>query len=152
MQRDDVADTLGIYQVMAKYSYHWDQADVDELVELFAPECHADYPAVTCDGRQEVRAYAESYFAGETNIKDSFHVTANPWVEIEESGERATGRWHFLGAYELDSVGAAWIMGFYENAFAKHDAEWVIDDLSFSPKYVSPYDAGWVNEPFPQRE
>lgn len=152
MQQDVVADTLGIYQVMSKYSYYWDKADVEGLVALFAPDCHADYPAVTCEGREEVRAYAEEYFAGETDIQDSFHVTANPWVDVDADREHATGRWHFLGAYELESVGAAWIMGFYENAFAMHDGEWVIDELSFAPKYVSPYDAGWVEQPFPPRD
>jgi hypothetical protein len=147
MDPDELADTLAVEQTMSKYSLFWDRERADDLVELFAPDCLAEYPARTCDGRQAVREYVEEYFAGETQIQDSFHVTANPWVAVD--GDAADGRWHFLGAYTLRDVGAAWVMGFYDNTFTRDGGSWRIDHLQFEPKYVAPYDAGWAEQPFP---
>jgi len=146
MDQKSVAATLTIQRLMSKYSLYWDRQDLEGLVGLFAPDCVARYPARTCEGKEDVRAYATAYFAGEAGIEDSFHVLANPWIEPD--GDTATGRWHFVGAYTLEGVGAAWVFGFYENEFERRDGEWRISTLEFEPKYVTPYDQGWVEQPF----
>lgn len=146
MDQESVADTLEIQRLMSKYSLFWDRQDLEGLVSLFAPDCVARYPARTCEGRDAVREYATAYFAGEEGIEDSFHVLANPWIEPD--GDATVGRWHFVGAYTLEGVGAAWVLGFYENEFERRDGEWRISTLDFAPKYVTPYDQGWAEQPF----
>lgn len=146
MDVDEIGATLEVLRLMAKYERYYDTKVLDPLVELFHEDCTVDYDVFgRLDGREEVREFLEAYHAGETEVKDCFHMLANPWIEVD--GDEAIGRWHFFGAYTLRSAGACWLVAFYDISFTKiHDA-WSIEELDWEAKYVTPYEDGWEETP-----
>lgn len=146
MDVDEIGATLEVLRLMAKYERYYDTKVLDPLVELFHEDCTVDYDVFgRLDGREEVRAFLEAYHAGETEVEDCFHMLANPWIEVD--GDEAIGRWHFLGAYVLEGVGACWLMAFYDIRFVRVDGDWRIKDLDWEAKYVTPYADGWEHQP-----
>jgi hypothetical protein len=139
-------DAWKISNVMSRYELYYDTKELEPLLDLFTEDCSVRYDHFgSLEGIDAMEEYLKEYFSGELIVQDSFHMLANPWIEVD--GSSAEGRWHFFGAYELEDVGASWWMGFYENEFRKVDGEWKISDLDWSSKYTTSYSEGWVDEP-----
>lgn len=142
----EVADTLAIVKVMSKYGTYWDGKDLEGVLSLMTDDVRTDYGVFGAyEGKDEVVGYAKPFFAGETAFQDWFHVFTNPWIEID--GDRARGRWNFLGTYVFEEVGAAWLVGRYDNTFRKVAGDWKFSEITLEFKYVSPYDEGWAEVP-----
>ena len=149
MDSTEAIATLEIQQVMSRYERHFDKHELEPLLDLFVEGCRAEYGGTVMEGKAELEEFIEGSFAGETGVEDSFHMVMNPWIEVD--GDRATGRWHFLGAYTLASVGAAWLTGFYEVSFRREDGDWRIETLEFEEKWTTPYEDGWAETPRVER-
>jgi hypothetical protein len=135
-----------ISNVMSKYELYYDKKELDGLLKLFTEDCSVRYDHFgSLDGLDEMESYLKEYFSGELVVQDSFHMLANPWIEV--NGKEATGKWHFFGAYLLDDVGATWFMGFYDNQFEKIDDDWKISSLDWESKYTTPHSDGWDKTP-----
>lgn len=142
----EAAEAFEVSNVMSKYELYYDKKELEPLVDLFVDDCTVRYDHFgQLEGKNEMREYLKDYFAGDLVVQDSFHMLANPWIEV--TGSEATGRWHFFGAYILEDIGAAWFMGFYENEFRKQDDGWKIASLDWESKYTTPYAEGWEKEP-----
>lgn len=145
----DASATLAVANVMASYGRAWDTRDLDLLLSVLTDDCTLDYTLFgELEGTAEITSFAREYFAGETVFQDWFHLFANPWITID--GDRADGRWHFLGVYTFEDVGATWQAGFYDVRFTREADGWKIADLTLEYKYVTPYDDGWAEEPIAQ--
>jgi hypothetical protein len=149
---EEMADVLAIQKLMGRYNRYWDEGhhiddyDVEPLVSLFHDDCRADWgPLGTVEGKEELREGAKADLGGETAKQDSFHAFMNPWIEV--NGDEATGKFHFLGAYVMDDIGATWLFGMYDIDFVKEGDEWKILDLVLDFKWITSHEEGWVEEP-----
>lgn len=131
---------------MSRYELYYDKKELEPLLDLFTEDCTVRYDHFgELQGKEEMRDYLKDYFAGNLVVQDSFHMLANPWIEVD--GDEAQGRWHFFGAYIVEDVGASWWMGFYDNRFRKEGGDWMISNLDWESKWTTSYAEGWAEEP-----
>lgn len=70
----------------------------------------------------------------------------NPIIDV--NGDEATGTW-YAEIPSITGVGEAiWLQGTYELGFRRVDGEWKISKYTFDFTYATPYDQGWVEQPF----
>ena len=83
-----VEDLAAIQQLFVDYGHHLDRGDLDAYSELFADEGEVLLgPLGRAKGREEIRALMEPVLAGTTG--NSFHLIANPVVDLAEGADRA---------------------------------------------------------------
>lgn len=146
MNTNETAAVIEISNVMSQYELYYDKKELEPLLDLFVDDCLVRYDHFgELNGIEEMEEYLEDYFSGELLVQDSFHMLANPWIEVD--GDQAMGKWHFFGAYILEDIGAAWFLGFYDNEFQKEAGDWKIANLDWESKFTTPYSEGWEKEP-----
>lgn len=57
-----------IHQMVERQAQAWSTADVEQIVADFAPDCLFVVPGQRLQGREQVRALADSYFANHENV------------------------------------------------------------------------------------
>ncbi len=130
--------------------YRWDYLGDDgkplDAIERFCTEdvIYDAGPLGRTEGKQAFKEAAEKVFAEELLFTQ--HMRHNPVVTVH--GDEATGKWYA----EIPSITgdgkALWLQGTYELGFRRVDGEWKISKYTFAFTYATPYEKGWVKQPF----
>jgi len=127
----------------ARYARFCDDAYNAELIApLFAEEAIWDGGVL---GRYEGRQAIREFFSNASSVMPfAIHHITNPEIEIDASGDRATGRWR-LWQPCIHAVGeqALWMAGSYRDRYRREGDGWVFEDVLINLEMLSPYEAGW---------
>ena len=77
-------------------------------------------------------------------ISFSQHMVMNPVIKVE--GERATGRWYFIGPFTFGETTAKWQAVRYEDDYVKVNGEWKIQHLRAQVRMSTDYETSWANQ------
>ncbi|NJN51618.1 MAG: nuclear transport factor 2 family protein [Gammaproteobacteria bacterium] len=96
-------------------------------------------------GKAQGHAAIRELFQGfQKMMSYSQHMVMNPIIEI--SGDRATGRWYFLGPFTFrEGNQAKWQAARYREDYVKVNGEWKIQHLRVKgPRMSADYRKGWA--------
>jgi len=77
----------------------------------------------------------------------ALHYTIAPSISVSDDIQSATGRWYLWQPCTLNEH-AILIAGIYNEEYRRDEGEWRISRLELTPHMASPYEAGWVKQPF----
>ncbi|AGB38730.1 nuclear transport factor 2 family protein [Natronococcus occultus] len=141
----ELLDKQAISELIHKLLYLSDENDWDAGFELVTDDVIAETPYGSADGKDDFRELSEEIFA---EFQFSRHMLHNGLIEID--GGKATGKWYGEIPILTTDGEAEWILGIYEHEFRRVDGEWKLSKYTFDPTYVTPYDEGWAEQPFPE--
>ncbi|HEX7893726.1 MAG TPA: nuclear transport factor 2 family protein [Terriglobales bacterium] len=146
------------------------RAEIHDLVIRYARACDvgndpvrlrplfADDATWTCKGfgtymGGDQCALGLKGIAGE-KIWWSLHNMISPQIEIDPSGEEASGFWYLWEAATIPNehdgkAEAYWIGGTYEARFRRQDGRWLFSKIELILDMASPITEGWVKKRFP---
>ena len=82
------------------------------------------------------------------------HELTTPVIEVSKDGQTARGMWYTWGAntflHPEQGVIAVWQVIKYNHKFVKEDGKWKFWDYRAHLVFRSPFDKGWVKEPYIQ--
>jgi len=141
-------DKEAIRDLMHTWFYLVDEGKAVEALDRFTTE------DVTFDGgslgkedsKEEWREMTEVIFREELLL--TRHLVSNGIVELD--GDKAYGKWYLHCPTINENDEAIWIQGTYNIDFHRVDGEWKVSSFNLDPTYVSPYDKGWAEQPFPE--
>ena len=92
-------------------------------------------------GHDEIRALFTRF---QQSISFSQHMVMNPIIEID--GDRASGRWYFLGPFTMtEGNQAKWQAARYREDYVKVNGQWKIAHLRVKgPAFSADYEKGWA--------
>lgn len=130
--------------------YRWDYLGDDgkplDAIERFCTEdvIYDAGPLGRTEGKQAFKEAAKKVFDEELLFTQ--HMRHNPVIQV--NGDEATGKWYA----EIPSITgdgkAIWLQGTYELGFRRVEGEWKISKYTFEFTYATPYEKGWVEQPF----
>jgi len=140
-------DKDAIKELVYRWDYLTDERfSSDELIERFCTDdvVYDAGPLGRAEGKEAFKAAAEKVWS------DGFlftrHMRHNPVIAVD--GDEATGKWYAeIPSITIDDE-ALWIQGTYELGFRRVDGEWKISKYTFAFTYATPYEKGWVKQPF----
>ncbi|ELY54912.1 hypothetical protein C491_17484 [Natronococcus amylolyticus DSM 10524] len=100
----------------------------------------------TADDRDGWRDWAETVW--KENMAASWHMLHNPLIEVD--GDEATGRWRVEEALVTTEGDAVWAQGTYDHEYRRVDGAWKCSSWTFTVSYLTPYEQGWAEQPFPE--
>ncbi len=99
-------------------------------------------------GRMEGKEAIRQFFAQVSeSVTFSLHYLMGPTIEIGASGEEATGHWYTFETLTVDGR-AVWLAATYDDDYMKRDGRWRFRHVRTEIFYMTPYESGWVKEPF----
>jgi len=144
----NLIDKEAIREMMNEWFYLVDDSNAVEALDRFTTE------DVTFDGGSLGKADSKEEWIEMTKVifKEELlftrHLVSNEIIRIE--GDKATGRWYLNCPTINGNDEALWIHGTYHIDFRKVNGEWKVSSFNFDPTYVTPYDKGWAEQPFPE--
>ena len=75
------------------------------------------------------------------------HYQCGHLIEIEASGVEAQGTWYGFETPMLDGR-AVWGAFTYRDRYRKVGGRWLIAEMEQTTHFLTPYESGWVKEPF----
>ncbi|ELY93543.1 hypothetical protein C482_19134 [Natrialba chahannaoensis JCM 10990] len=141
----ELLDKQAISELIRKFVYLSDENDWDAEFELVTDDVIAETPFGSAEGKDDFRETTAEIFA---EFQFSRHMLHNGLIEID--GDEATGQWYGEIPILTTDGEAEWILGMYEHEFRRVDGEWKLSKYTFDPTYVTPYDEGWAEQPFPE--
>ena len=74
----------------------------------------------------------------------AMHVFVNPAIDIDPSGERATGRWvHHLFVTQDDTRTPVHGLGYTEDRYRRFDGHWLFSRVETRFKFLVPFTQPW---------
>ena len=132
MNIDDVVNIEEIKKLKNLYSYYWDGAEVDKLIDLFTDDGACQFGAKYGNwaGKQAVRAgftgLLESHSANGRLPFQVIHAFANPVIDIT-GPDSATGRWFLMEFTTTEGESnPPRNFGLYHDTYRKVQGEWKI--------------------------
>lgn len=96
-------------------------------------------------GRDIIREFCRIGFPPAMSF--SIHTLHNPRIEI--NGDTATGKWYWQASLTWAATDeAVWQAGIYDDKYVRTAEGWKIKEKVITFLYSTPYDKGWVKEPF----
>jgi ketosteroid isomerase-like protein len=142
-----VLDKDAIKEMVYKNYYPLDEGNVADFMEMFTEDATFDAgPFGSAEGKAAITEMIETLFDEE--ILFSRHMLHNPVVEVD--GDEASGTWYLEMPMISGEGEALWLQGTYEHEFRRVDGEWKVSTFTFEPTYLTPYDEGWAEQPFPE--
>ena len=135
-----------IKELVYRWDYLGDDREPLAAIERFCTEdvVFDAGPLGSAEGKESFKEVAEVIFDEE--LLFTRHMRHNPVISV--NGDEATGKWYA----EIPSITgddeAVWIQGTYELGFRRIDDEWKISKYTFDFAYATPFDRGWVEQPF----
>jgi ketosteroid isomerase-like protein len=138
-------DKDAIRELWYNSCYLVDEGDVDDLMESFAGDAMMDAGAFgSAEGRDGIREMLNSLLS--EGLLFTRHMVHNPVIRID--GEHATGKW-YLDCPSITGDGKAiWTQGVYKHEYRRLNGKWKISKFTFEAAYATPYEKGWVKQPF----
>ena len=141
----ELLDKQAISELVYKFVYLSDENDWEAEFELVTKDVVADTPYGSAEGKEDFRETTEEIFA---EFEFSRHMLHNGVIEVD--GDEAAGTWYGEIPILTTDGEAEWILGIYKHEFRRVDGEWKLSKYTFDPTYVTPYDKGWAEQPFPE--
>ncbi len=127
--------------------YEWDYlGDAHEdVIDRFCTEdvVFDSGPLGSAEGREVFKEVSETL---SEKVLFTRHMRHNPIIRVD--GDEATGKWYAQIPSITGEGEAVWIQGTYQVGFRRVDGEWKISKYVFEFTYATPYDKGWVEQPF----
>jgi ketosteroid isomerase-like protein len=128
------------------------QYEPDALAALFTEDAVWDGSQLGVhNGRHEIRAF----FAGVSKqIQWAFHLMIAPDIEVDPSGETATGKWYLFEPCSMTrsdgsgSLEPVLMMAKYEDRYRKEGGAWKFSHVTVRYEAISNLDQGWVAQQF----
>ncbi|HEU4627548.1 MAG TPA: nuclear transport factor 2 family protein [Steroidobacteraceae bacterium] len=147
-EADRARDAHDIRRLQRAYGYYLDQAQWDEIAELFTPDGTIE---IGLDGvyagQARIREYLYRLGGGRRGLVQgqlNEHFVVQPVVHVAPDGMTALGRWRSVimaGEYgKSATVGD----GVYEVRYAKQNGVWKIAQLHWYQTFMVPYAGGWA--------
>ena len=126
--RLSVQDRLDIHEMMTRYAWSLDQADLEAFLDLFAPD--GVWQTINGDrgqGRDGVRRLITPFFDRPDHAGTQHHITA---ITLEGEGDRANSRSYFSMIRWDGSTGARFVTmtGWYEDRLVKLNGAWLFQE------------------------
>ncbi len=141
-------DIEAIRQLKHRYmAYADDGYDADGIVTLLTPD--AVWDGGKAFGRHEsAAAFGEMVRGVGEVISFAAHLSMNEIIDIDESGDRATGQWWLLMPCTVNNDDgkseARWIFATYDDVYVKVDGQWLFKDTKFDVKVFEAHRDGWA--------
>jgi uncharacterized protein (TIGR02246 family) len=127
---DQLREELALREALARYTYAFDQGELDAVMSFFADECAVtDRHGVTHTGTDEVRANYKRLI--ETTHR-RFHVWTNVVVRLSDGLRDAWRIAYFYACLEPRGETAHAVGGPVTDHMVKQDGEWRIRERSVS--------------------
>ena len=99
-------------------------------------------------GKVEGRAKIERFFdrASEA-LTYARHFIVSPMIDVAADGKSATGSWYLVQPATWRGR-PIWLAGSYDDTYVKRGDEWLFRSLQVSFDFITPYEAGWVEQQF----
>ncbi len=148
-------DVEQIRVLKARYCDRCDAGyDADGIAALMTDDAVWDGGATfgVFEGREAIR---EHFRNASRRVSIARHQVMNPMIEVE--GDDATGQWLLFQPCTVAAAGATdravWLAATYRDRYRRVDGRWLISATVIDVAFFTPYDRGWVEEPFlPGRE
>ena len=145
---EELLDKEAIRELMHTWFYLVDEGKAVEVLDRFTTD------DVTFDGgslgkansKEEWREMTKVMF--EEELLFTRHLVSNDIINVE--GDKASGKWYLNCPTVNGNDEAVWIKGTYDIKFRRLNGEWKVSSFTFDPSYVSPYEKGWAEQPFPE--
>ena len=119
----------------------------DALMSLFTDDAVWES---NIHGRFEgYEALAELFTGWAERLSFARHFTIGPSVDIAASGAEGSGHWYSWETLTVEGR-AIYLAATYDDDFRKVDGRWLIQHIRSNIIFRTPYESGWVKEPFPQ--
>jgi hypothetical protein len=92
-------------------------------------------------------AICEFFANAAEKISWAGHYMIGPDIEVDDDLVNATGTWYLWQPCTIDGE-PAWISGTYDDVYRCEDGVWKMAKLELTLDFVSPYEAGWIKQPF----
>jgi len=142
-------DVQKITNLQAKYSYHVDSSEIDELIGLFADtfEWAVGFEEMTSfTSKPKLSRFLKK---ADEHTPMMVHQPITPLIEVQ--GDEAKGTWYLVGMVTSEtSQGpkARWVQGRYDNEYVRVDGCWKLSRLYFKYNFLTPFEDGWVKTPY----
>jgi hypothetical protein len=141
----ELEDIESIRSLKRQYAQHCDNNyNPTKIAQLFTEDGVWDGGAF---GVHQGRAAIHEFFANITQqISFSLHYIANHQVDVDPSGLAATGHCYLWGTHTIG--GRATFVGItFDERYRKVDGRWLFTLMKLNIHYMTPYEAGWVEQP-----
>ncbi|MBN1240270.1 MAG: nuclear transport factor 2 family protein, partial [Gammaproteobacteria bacterium] len=139
-------DIAAIEKLQRTYGYYLDEADWDNLIDLFADGAIAEYGASgVYVGKDSIREFLYALGGGRSGLEPGVlneHVQLQPVIDVAPDGLTAKARWRALGLLGRYESYATWQDGPYENEYRKEDGRWKISRIRWIERFTVPFDGG----------
>ena len=137
-----------IKRLQRAYGYYFDQAQWDEMADLFARDGSIE---IALDGvyvgQKRVRQYLYALGGGKRGLKTgqlNDHLQLEPVIDVAPDGLTAQGRWRSLIMTGQYGESAAWGDGPCEVEYVRQNGVWKIAKLHWYQTFMVPYAGGWA--------
>ncbi len=143
----ELLDKDAIKELVYEWDYLTDErVDSDDVIDTFCTDdvIYDAGPLGRTEGKDAFKEVAREIWDEELFF--TRHMRSNPVIDVD--GDEATGKWYA----EIPSITgdgeAVWMQGTYEIDFRRVDDDWKISKYTFDFAYATPFDQGWVEQPF----
>ncbi|HEV7716120.1 MAG TPA: nuclear transport factor 2 family protein [Steroidobacteraceae bacterium] len=147
-EADRLNDAHAIKRLQRAYGYYLDQAQWDQMADLFAPDASIE---IGLDGvyagQKRIREYLHKLGGAGNGLKKgqfNEHLELQPVVNVAADGLTAKGRWRAFIMTGQFGESAAWGEGPYENEYVKQNGIWKISKVHWYQTFMVPYAGGWA--------
>ena len=119
--------------------------DADRVAAVFTEEGVMELGPL---GHYEGREAIHTFIAGMSQrIPFTRHYQTGYLIEIDASGSAATGSWY---GFETPTLEGRAVFGAftYRDEYRKVGGRWLIARLTQTTHFLTPYESGWVKQPF----
>lgn len=142
-------DIQEISDLQAKYSYHVDSSEIDDLLDLFADtfEWSVGFDEMTTfTSKPKLSRFLHK---ADELTPMMVHQPVTPLIEVDK--DEALGRWYLVGMVTSktpEGPKARWVQGRYDNKYVRFDGSWKFSRLYFKYNFLAPFEDGWVKTPY----
>jgi hypothetical protein len=148
LRKTRIEDVNAIKRLQRAYGYYIDEAQWDEVADLFASSASIE---IGMDGvyrgRDRIRAYYKALGGGRKGLAPgqlNEYLQLMPVITIGADGRSANGTWRAVILAGQKGKDAYWGEGPYENEYVKEGGVWKIAKLHWFQTLYVPYEGGWA--------
>ena len=149
LRKTRIEDVNAIKRLQRAYGYYIDEAQWDDVADLFASNASIEIGMDgVFQGREHIRDYFRTIGGGRNGLAPgqlNEYLQLMPVITIGADGRRAIGTWRAVILAGHKGKDAFWGEGPYENEYVKEDGVWKISHLHWFQTLYVPYAGGWAN-------
>ena len=99
-------------------------------------------------GRFEGKEAIREFFAGVADaVSFSLHYMVAPAIDVASPWTAATANWYTFETLTVNGR-VVWLAAHYDDVYTKRQGRWQFQHVTATIHYMTPYETGWVREPF----